>query len=346
MGNGRSVVEDGAAGDEPYGRISAPPEVVFRAWTDAKQLAEWWGPKGFTNPVCEVDTRLGGAIHIHMRAPDGMVYPMTGRFMEIDRPHRLVFTTAAIDSEGRPMFEVLNTVIFTSCRWGNGDIAGCAGDKYDSGGAAVPCGHVAGLEPESGPACGACCSALKACAGGLSFELGRQRSFEVAVDVEDGVGVGQFEDVEYFGAGGDEAELAAADLHIAVEDHEDAEAGAVEEFDAGEVEDELSMPLSATSLIFDSTSRRRMPRVMRPDNRKTAVVGSTRSSSASRIMGQVSPVCLQAYRRFVLGSCDASLPRASWVSSIAGQCAKDCVEPLMVRVVENEGRALRRRWEN
>jgi uncharacterized protein YndB with AHSA1/START domain len=38
---------------------------------------------------------------------------MTGRFLEIDRPHRLVFETAAIDGEGQPMFEVLNTVTFT-----------------------------------------------------------------------------------------------------------------------------------------------------------------------------------------------------------------------------------------
>lgn len=94
-------------------RVAAPPKVVFRAWTDAKHLAEWWGPKGFTNPVCEVDARVGGAIRIHMRAPDGVVYPMTGRFVEIDRPHRLVFATAALDGEGRAMFEVLNTVGFT-----------------------------------------------------------------------------------------------------------------------------------------------------------------------------------------------------------------------------------------
>jgi uncharacterized protein YndB with AHSA1/START domain len=113
MGNGRGVVENGLLEMCLTRRFSAPPEVVFRAWTDAKQLGEWWGPKGFTNQVFQVDARLGGAIYIHMRAPDGVVYPMTGRFMEIDRPHRLVFVTAAIDSEGRPMFKVLNTVIFT-----------------------------------------------------------------------------------------------------------------------------------------------------------------------------------------------------------------------------------------
>jgi uncharacterized protein YndB with AHSA1/START domain len=113
MANGRSVVEDGLLEMSLTRRVSTPPDVVFQAWIDAKQLAEWWGPQGFTNPVCQVDARLGGAIYIHMRAPDGVVYPMTGRFVEIDRPHRLVFVTAAIDDDGKPMFKVLNTVTFT-----------------------------------------------------------------------------------------------------------------------------------------------------------------------------------------------------------------------------------------
>jgi uncharacterized protein YndB with AHSA1/START domain len=111
-------VEDGLLEMSLTRRVSAPLEVVFRAWTDAKQLAEWWGPKGFTNPVCEADARVGGAIRIHMRAPDGAVYPMTGRYVQIDRPHRLVFATAALDTEGKPMFEILNTVTFTTVAGG------------------------------------------------------------------------------------------------------------------------------------------------------------------------------------------------------------------------------------
>jgi uncharacterized protein YndB with AHSA1/START domain len=94
-------------------RIAMSPEVVFAAWVDPKHLAEWWGPKGYTNPVCEADARVGGAIWIHMRSPDGVVYPMTGRFVEIDRPHRLVFTAAPVDERGRHVMEVLNTVTFT-----------------------------------------------------------------------------------------------------------------------------------------------------------------------------------------------------------------------------------------
>jgi uncharacterized protein YndB with AHSA1/START domain len=92
--------------------FDASREVVFKAWIDPEQLRHWWGPKGFTNPVCEVDARASGAIRIDMRAPDGVVYPMTGVFLEVVEPERLVFTSAALDKEGNPLFENLNTVIF------------------------------------------------------------------------------------------------------------------------------------------------------------------------------------------------------------------------------------------
>jgi uncharacterized protein YndB with AHSA1/START domain len=113
MANGRSVVEEGLLEMSLTRRVAAAPDVVFRAWIDPKELAEWWGPKGFTNPVCWADARVGGAILIHMQAPDGVVHLMTGRFVQIDWPHRLVFISAAIDDQGKPMFEVRNTVTFT-----------------------------------------------------------------------------------------------------------------------------------------------------------------------------------------------------------------------------------------
>jgi uncharacterized protein YndB with AHSA1/START domain len=92
--------------------FDAPRELVFKAWTDPKQVAQWWGPHRFTNPVCDLDVRPGGAIRIHMRGPDGTVYPMTGVYNEVVEPERLVFTSAALDADGNPMFEVLTTVTF------------------------------------------------------------------------------------------------------------------------------------------------------------------------------------------------------------------------------------------
>jgi uncharacterized protein YndB with AHSA1/START domain len=92
--------------------FDAPRALVFKAWTDARELAQWWGPKGFTNPVCEIDARVGGAIRIHMRSPDGNVYPMRGEFREIAPPERLVFTNIAVDAADNPIIEGLTTVTF------------------------------------------------------------------------------------------------------------------------------------------------------------------------------------------------------------------------------------------
>jgi uncharacterized protein YndB with AHSA1/START domain len=99
-------------------RVAASPEVVFGAWIERRHLARWWGPKGFTTEVYQVDARVGGAILVDMRSPDGVVSPMSGRFVTIDRPHKLVFVTASIDEHGKPMFEVMNTVIFNEARGG------------------------------------------------------------------------------------------------------------------------------------------------------------------------------------------------------------------------------------
>lgn len=92
--------------------FDAPRSLVFKAWTDPKRLAQWWGPSHFTNPVCDVDARAGGSIRIHMRAPDGTVYPMTGRFEEIVEPEKIVFSSTPLDEQGNPMFEMLTTVTF------------------------------------------------------------------------------------------------------------------------------------------------------------------------------------------------------------------------------------------
>jgi uncharacterized protein YndB with AHSA1/START domain len=96
--------------------FDAPRELVFKAWTDPKQVQQWWGPHGFTNPRCEVDARPGGAIRIDMRGPDGMVYPMKAVFEEVTEPERLVFVTSALDDKGNSMFDVRNTVTLVERR--------------------------------------------------------------------------------------------------------------------------------------------------------------------------------------------------------------------------------------
>ena len=93
--------------------FDAPRRVVFKAWTEPEQLARWWGPRGFTNPLCEVDARPGGAIRIIMRAPDGVSHEMRGAFREVIEPERLVFTHRAIGTRGESLLEGLTTVSFS-----------------------------------------------------------------------------------------------------------------------------------------------------------------------------------------------------------------------------------------
>jgi len=93
--------------------LDAPQQRVFSAWTDPKQLARWWGPEDFTNPVCLLNVTPGGGMYIVMHAPDGTDYPMNGYFIEIVTPELLVFTSGVFeDRQGNDQLEIQHTVIF------------------------------------------------------------------------------------------------------------------------------------------------------------------------------------------------------------------------------------------
>lgn len=92
--------------------FDAPRSLVFKAWTDPRHVARWWGPHRFDNPVCEWDARPGGALRVHMRGPDGTIYPMVGKVHEVVEPERLVMTTGVDEPDGRVRFRVLHTVTF------------------------------------------------------------------------------------------------------------------------------------------------------------------------------------------------------------------------------------------
>ena len=109
-----------AAKTAPYGEASviltrvfdASRALVWKAWTDPNMMAQWFGPRGFTNPVCELDVRVGGSLRIMMRGPDGSDYPIKGVFREVVAPERLVFTNIAFDKEGKHLLEGETTVTF------------------------------------------------------------------------------------------------------------------------------------------------------------------------------------------------------------------------------------------
>lgn len=92
--------------------LHAPRDLVFRMWVEPESMAQWWGPKGFTNPACELDARPGGAIRIVMRGPDGTDHSMKGVFRDVRAPERLVFTAIPVDEAGNELLEALTAVTF------------------------------------------------------------------------------------------------------------------------------------------------------------------------------------------------------------------------------------------
>ena len=88
----------------------APRELVWRAWADPKHMAQWFGPRGFSSSVPELDVRVGGAFRIVMHGPDGNDYPMKGVFREVEPPTRLVFASIAVDNDGNHLLEGETTV--------------------------------------------------------------------------------------------------------------------------------------------------------------------------------------------------------------------------------------------
>lgn len=95
--------------------FDAPRETVWKYWTDANLVGQWWGPQGVTNPTCVWEAKAGGKIHIVMLAGQelgpmaGQEWPMTGEVTEVVAPEKLVYTSSAIMG-GKPVLETLTTV--------------------------------------------------------------------------------------------------------------------------------------------------------------------------------------------------------------------------------------------
>ena len=70
----------------------APQAVIYRQLTDPDQLAQWWGPAGFTAPSVDFDPQVGSSYRIEMQPPDGEPFHLSGEFREVDPPARLAYT--------------------------------------------------------------------------------------------------------------------------------------------------------------------------------------------------------------------------------------------------------------
>lgn len=74
-----------------------PPARVFAAWTDPDQL-EWFSGLPAARSTPTVDLRVGGFWRVLLQeGPGGPTYATGGRYLEIEAPHRLVFSWGAVD---------------------------------------------------------------------------------------------------------------------------------------------------------------------------------------------------------------------------------------------------------
>jgi uncharacterized protein YndB with AHSA1/START domain len=91
----------------------APVKAVWDAWTDPKQAAHWWGPRGFTITTHSKDLRPGGSWRYTMHGPDGTDYPNTTQYLEVEKHSRLVYDHGGHDDRP-PLFRV--TVLFSESK--------------------------------------------------------------------------------------------------------------------------------------------------------------------------------------------------------------------------------------
>ncbi|MBY3257416.1 SRPBCC domain-containing protein [Rhizobium laguerreae] len=93
-------------------RFDAPCDLVFRAWTDPKALAQWCGPHGFKAVGDRLEAWPGGRHRACLIAPDGEEHWVGGQYLEVEPPHRLVFTHAWESTTGENSPETVVTITF------------------------------------------------------------------------------------------------------------------------------------------------------------------------------------------------------------------------------------------
>ena len=83
--------------------FDAAVDLIWQMWTNPEHFKHWYGPKGFTVPVAEMDVRVGGKrlVCMEMQKPDGSMKMWTiGEYTEVIPNQRLVYTESMADEHG------------------------------------------------------------------------------------------------------------------------------------------------------------------------------------------------------------------------------------------------------
>ncbi len=87
-GNEKDMIERAMSA---FALLYAPVELVWKVWTDADHIKNWWGPNGFTNTIKKMDVAVNGEWLLTMHGPDGKNYPNKSIFREIIPNKKIVF---------------------------------------------------------------------------------------------------------------------------------------------------------------------------------------------------------------------------------------------------------------
>ncbi|MGC2225172.1 MAG: SRPBCC domain-containing protein [Methylocella sp.] len=98
--------------------FDAPRGLVFKAWTDPEHMVRWWGPKGFTNPICELDARVGGAWRTVMRSPpEQWIAGLAAKYRDLPAPQISASLARVLKGESRGYRAKLSQLFPEPCPW-------------------------------------------------------------------------------------------------------------------------------------------------------------------------------------------------------------------------------------
>ncbi|HWW19951.1 MAG TPA: SRPBCC domain-containing protein [Steroidobacteraceae bacterium] len=92
--------------------FAATRELVFRAWSRAEHVKQWFSPEPYSVPEAEIELRVGGAFNVCMQSPQGQRHWSRGKFVEIVPNSRLVIDMHAVGDDNQPLFRAYTVVNF------------------------------------------------------------------------------------------------------------------------------------------------------------------------------------------------------------------------------------------
>lgn len=72
--------------------FDAPRDLVWKVMNDPERVTRWWGPRGYTTTVVEMDVRPGGRWRWINHTTGGEDAPFKGEYLEVQPPERIVRT--------------------------------------------------------------------------------------------------------------------------------------------------------------------------------------------------------------------------------------------------------------